>query len=139
MPKIEMIDPVSIPVTRGDRMAVQNAVEQLQQALRGNQALVLRLGPEERTSRFYSAYKAAAKQLGVGVAMTHTEPRVYTSVWKGVMKEKHEYGVLYVRITKASTQLPPRAAPTADALPRRPITITDPVPTRDAVGALVSR
>lgn len=88
--------------------------EQLREALRKNQALIVRLGETEGPARFSTMLRKAADHLGVVVLVTGAEwrPRVNRSG-----RTVQEAAVLYARITKAAGE--PVQAPAV----RRPITI----------------
>lgn len=103
MPTVELIDPASIPLgmRANSTTLVADATEQLRRALHANQALTVRLAPDERAHSIADAYHRAAADLHVGVVITWTEKRTYAGR-NG--QERREAGVLYVRITKAVKQ-----------------------------------
>lgn len=117
MPHVELIPLDAIPSTRpgGAKHALlADLAENLREALRKNQALIVRLTETERPARITKLLRAAADDLGVVIILTSAE-------WRSRVNHSgrsvQEASVLYVRITKAAGK--PVQAP---ALPR-PITI----------------
>lgn len=144
MPRVELIDIDAIPVALGARSnaSVQEAVQNLKNALRANQALTLRLDAHERASTVTTTYKAAAKELHIGVLIGGSESRSYTVKYHGETLNKTECSVLYVRISRASVQVPPKSPATVPdplLMQRRPISIPDAERVHVADGLTVSR
>lgn len=116
MPVVKLIDPEQLPggVNSYGNHAVQEAVENLRQALRHNKALHLTPGPYERTAPVAANYRKAAKQLGIGISVRQVGTREYRML-NG--EPGNEATQLYICITKAKT------APPTPPTPPRPRTV----------------
>lgn len=117
MPTVELIPLDRIPNDSSSHVTkalLADLTEKLREALRKNQALLVRLGETERPARFSIMLRKAADDLGVVVLITGAEwrPRVNRSG-----RTVQEASVLYARVIKAAGK--PAEAPTIP----RPITI----------------
>ncbi len=100
-----LIDPTNIPSGRGGTaLLTAEATSQLQDALRTNHGLEVRLDPAERATTYIKTYRNIADTLGFALAISRGPQRSYTTK---AGKPRTEAGILYIRIIKKPAERRP--------------------------------